>query len=66
MLRIVDIVSDFEDGSLGLQVVEDLGVHLDLKLVSFMEDRIQTVVEHASGLLGLGELVAQGLVLFKD
>ena len=31
-----------------------------------MEDRVETVVKHASGLLGLGELVAQGLVLFKD
>ena len=30
MLRIVDVVSDLEDGSLGLQVVKDLGVHLDL------------------------------------
>ena len=44
----LDVVSDLEDCPLRLKVVEDLRVHLDLNRVCLLENRIQTIVEHAA------------------
>ena len=65
ILRVVDVMTYFKDRALSLQVIEDLGVHLDLELIGLLEDRIETVVEHASRLLRLGELSTQILVFIK-
>ena len=59
-------MSDLKHSSFGLQVVEDLCIHLHLETVRLLEDRVETVVEHASRLLGLGEPLAQALVLVED
>ena len=59
-------MSDFEHSSFRLQVVEDLRVHLHLKTICLLEDRVQTVIEHASRLLGLRKPLTQALILVKD
>ena len=59
-------MSDFKYCSFGLQVVKDLRIHLHLKTICLLEDRVQTVVEHASRLLGIGEPLTQALILIKD
>ena len=42
----VDIVTNFKDSALSLQVVKDLSIHLYLELVSFLEDWIKAIVKH--------------------
>ena len=55
----LDVVPDFEDSSLRLQVVEDFRVHLHWKLVGFPEDRVQAVIKHPCALLAVRELFLQ-------
>ena len=41
-----DVVPHLEYGALCLEIVEDLGVHLDWQLVALTEHRAQAVVKH--------------------
>ena len=50
LLALDDVVSDFEHGTLVLEVLEDLGVHLQVHLENFTKHRVEGVVEH-SGLI---------------
>ena len=46
-------MSDLEDGPLVLEVLEDLGVHLQIHFKDFAEDRVQAVVQHPGLVLAI-------------
>lgn len=46
LLRFYDVVSDFEDSSLVLQILEDLGVHLQVQFEDLAEHWVQAVEQH--------------------
>jgi len=69
-----DVVADLEDGSLVLQVLEDLRIHLQIHLENFTEHGVEAVVEHSCDVFAVGaalllphrlKLLDQLLVLFK-
>ena len=60
------MVTNFEDCPLGLQIVKNLGVHLNLHLIVLTKDRIQAVVEHARLLLTVCKPQLQVFIFIKD
>lgn len=59
-------MADLKYGALGLQVIEDFGVHLDRHLIALTEDRVQAIVKHPRLLLAVRESQHHVFIFIED